>query len=119
MFNKVAPQSGCHLFLISVQLLYLQAYTKMHSSVHKNVLKCTQKCTQVYTKMYSGVHKNVLPVAFSFFEFVIKMMLCSLDDSLCYSVTRSPCGLKIETARHTVYIQNLARKEQSRTGFTF
>lgn len=82
MFNKVAPQSGCHLVLISVQFLYLQ----------------------VYTKKYSGVHKNVLPIAFSFFAFVIKMMLCSLADSLCYSITGGPCGLKIETARHAVDI---------------
>ena len=89
MFNKVAPQSGCHLVLISVQFLYLQVYTKMYSPLH-----------------------------FLFFAFVIKMMLCSLADSLCYSVTGGPCCLKIETARHAVDIQNLARKEQSRTGFT-
>ena len=31
----------------------------MYTGVHKNVLKCTQKCTEAYTKMYKGVHKNV------------------------------------------------------------
>ena len=56
MLNKVAPQSGCHLFLICVQFLYLQVYTKMYSGVHKNVLRRTQKCTQAYIKMYSPLH---------------------------------------------------------------
>ena len=32
----------------------------MYTGVHKNVLKCTQKCTEAYTKMYKGVHKRVL-----------------------------------------------------------